>query len=110
MHIIEQKLEQLDCPLSRFVLIAKLSNRTSLTQYLQGSIPLDSNLVAKLVAILDEMAELKSASLIAPDWADAENIREQLRARRAIKQAIEYDEFEVQKLLRQEDRDARYGS
>jgi hypothetical protein len=110
MHIIDERLQQIECPLSLFVPIAGLVGRTRLTQFLQGTARLDANVVEKLVSVLDELIELKRASVIAPDWADAEKIREQLRVRREIKQAIEYDEFEVQKLLRQEDRDARYGS
>lgn len=110
MHIIDEKLQQIECPLSLFVPIAGLIGRTRLTQFLQGTASLDANLAEKLVTILDELVELKRASAIAPNWADAEKIRAQLRARREIKQAIEYDEFEVQKLLRQEERDARANS
>src|SRR5712692_7185661 len=91
-HIIDKKLQDIACPVSLFVPITGgLIGRTRLTQALQGEKPLDQNLVDKLVALLDEMAELKRTSLVAPDWADAQNIREQLARRRAFRQAAEYD-------------------
>ena len=103
LHIVDQKLQDLACPVSLFVPITGgLIGRTRLTQALQGEKPLDQNLVAKLVALLDEMAELKRTSLIALDWADAENIREQLRRRREIKTAIRYDEDGIRELLQPE--------
>jgi hypothetical protein len=99
VHVIEQKLKQLDCPVSLFVPIAGLVGRTRLTQFLSGTAQLDRNLIEKLIGVLDELIELKSASIIAPDWSDAENIREQLRRRREIKLAIEYDETVIRELL-----------
>ena len=98
-HVIDKKLQDLACPVSLFVPISGLIGRTRLTQALQGEKPLDQNLVDKLVALLDEMAELKSTSLVAPDWADAQNIREQLDQRRAFKQAAQFDEDKVRELL-----------
>lgn len=102
-HIIDQKLQDLACPVSLFVPIAGgLIGRTRLTQGLQGlqgTKPLDQNLVEKLVALLDEMAELKRTSLVAPDWNDAQNIREQLAQRRAFRQAAEYDVSDTGKFL-----------
>ncbi len=99
-HIIDKKLQDLACPVSLFVPITgSLIGRTRLTQALQGEKPLDQSLLDKLVAILDEMAELKRTSLVAPNWADAQNIREQLDQRRAFKQAAEFDADEVRKLL-----------
>jgi hypothetical protein len=103
-HIIDTKLENLTCPVSLFVPITGgLIGRTRLTQALQGEKPLDQSTVDKLVTLLDEMAELKDASLISPDWSDAENIREQLAQRRAFKQAAEYDTDQVRRLLLESD-------
>ncbi len=99
MHIIDQKLQDLACPVSLFVPICGLVGRTRLTQAMKGDFTLDRNLEEKLVALLEEMIELKRASLIAPDWADTENIREQLSARRRIRQVAEYDEDKVRELL-----------
>jgi hypothetical protein len=98
-HVIDQKLQDLACPVSLFVPITGgLIGRTRLTQGLKND-DLDHNLVEKLVAILDEMAELKHTSLIAPDWSDAENIREQLKLQLATKEAIKYDEDAVRRFL-----------
>lgn len=99
-HVIDKKLQDLACPVSLFVPITGgLVGRTRLTQALQGEKSLDQNLLDKLAALLNEMAELKRTSLVAPDWADAQNIREQLDQRRAFKQAAEFDADEVRKLL-----------
>ena len=99
-HIIDKKLQDLACPVSLFVPITgSLIGRTRLTQALQGEKPLDQSLLDKLVAILDEMAELKRTSLIALDWADAEGVREQLAQRRAIKQAVKFDVSDAGKSL-----------
>jgi hypothetical protein len=75
-----------------------LIGRTRLTQGLKND-NLDHSIVDKLVALLSEMAELRRASKIAPDWSDAENIREQLRQRRAFTEAAKYDEDRVRQLL-----------
>ena len=99
MHIVDKKLQDLACPVSLFVPICGLVGRTRLTQAMKGNFTLDRNLEEKLVALLEEMIELKRASLIAPDWADTENIREQLNARRRIRQVAEYDEDKVRELL-----------
>jgi len=99
VHIIDQKLQDIACPVSLFVPICGLVGRTRLTQAMKGNFTLDRNLEEKLVALLEEMIELKRASLIAPDWADTENIREQLNARRRIRQVAEYDEDKVRELL-----------
>lgn len=99
MHIIDEKLQSIECPVSLFVPIAGLVGRTRLTQFLQGTAQLDSNLVEKLIAVLDELIELKRVSNFAPNWQDTENIRETLRRRREIKAAIEYDEDKIQELL-----------
>jgi len=99
VHIIDQKLQDLACPVSLFVPICGLIGRTRLTQALKGDFALGRNLEEKLVALLEEMIELKRVSLIAPDWADTENIREQLNARRRIRQVAEYDEDKVRELL-----------
>ena len=102
-HIVDKKLQDLACPVSLFVPITGgLIGRTRLTQFLQGTAQLDPNLVGKLIAVLDELTELKQASVIAPNWADAENIREQLRRRREIKTAIRYDEDGIRELLQPE--------
>jgi len=99
-HIVDKKLQDLACPVSLFVPITGgLVGRTRLTQALQGEKPLDQNLVDKLLALLGEMAELKSASLVAPDWSDAEGVREQLAQRRAFRQAAEYDVSDTGKSL-----------
>jgi len=91
-HIVDKKLQDIICPVSLFVPITDgLIGRTRLTQALKGDFSLDQNLLDKLAAILDEMAELKRTSLIAPDWSDSENIREQLTQRRALKQAAKHD-------------------
>jgi hypothetical protein len=98
-HIIDRKLQELPCPVSLFVPITGgLIGRTRLTSGLKND-DLDRELVEKLVAILDEMTELKRTSLIAPDWSDAENIKEQLHQRRAFRQAAKYDEDRVRELL-----------
>lgn len=99
MHIIDEKLQSIECPVSLFVPIAGLVGRTRLTQFLQGTAQLDSNLVEKLIAVLDELIELKRVSNFAPNWQNTENIRETLRRRREIKAAIEYDEDKIQELL-----------
>jgi hypothetical protein len=101
VHIIDEKLQSIECPVSLFVPIAGLIGRTRLTQFLQNSAQLDSNLVDKLIAVLDEMIELKRTANFAPNWQDAENIREQLRHRREIKTAIEYDEDKIRELLQE---------
>jgi len=99
-RVIDTKLQDLACPVSLFVPITGgLIGRTRLTQALQGEKPLDRNLVDELVVLLDEMADLKRTSLVAPDWADAQGIREQLDQRRAFKQAAVYDRDDVRKLL-----------
>jgi len=99
-HLIDTKLQDLACPLSLFVPItAGLIGRTRLTQFLQNEKSLDLSIVDKLLTIVDEMAELKRASLVAPDWSDSENIREQLHQRRQFKLAAEYDEDRVKELL-----------
>ena len=98
-HIIDRKLQELPCPVSLFVPITGgLIGRTRLTQGLKND-NLDHAIVEALVAILNEMVELKRTSLIAPDWSDAENIREQLRQRRAFRQAAKHDEDSVRELL-----------
>lgn len=98
-HIIDRKLQELACPVSLFVPITDgLIGRTRLTQGLKND-DLDHNTVETLVAILNEMIELKHTSLFAPDWSDAENIKEQLRQRRAFKLAAKYDENRVRELL-----------
>jgi|SRR5579862_1208097 len=95
MHIIDRKLQVLACPVSLFVPICGgLIGRTRLTQGLKSD-DLDKNVVDKLIAILDEMTELKNISSVAPDWSDAANIQAQLKARRELKQAIAYDDDEV---------------
>ncbi len=98
-HVIDTKLQDLSCPVSLFVPICGLIGRTRLTQALQGEKPLDQNLVDKLLVLLGEMAELKSASLVAPDWSDAEGVREQLAQRRAFREAAEYDVSDTGKSL-----------
>jgi len=98
-HLIDTKLQDLACPLSLFVPIAGIIGRTRLTQFLQNEKALDPNIVDKLIVTLDEMAELKRTSLVAPDWSDSENIREQLHQRRQFKLAAEYDEDRVKELL-----------
>ena len=98
MHIIDEKLQYIACPLSLFVPICGLIGRTRLTQALKGDFTLDQNLEEKLVVILDEMTELKRSSFIAPDWADAGNIREQLAVRRALKTVVGYDTDIVREL------------
>lgn len=103
MHIIDEKLQQLECPVSLFVPIAGLIGRTRLTQFLQGSAQLDSNLVEKLVAVLDELIELKRVSNFAPNWQDTENIRETLRYKREFRTAIENDEDKMSELLEDKD-------
>ncbi len=102
MHIIDEKLQHLECPVSLFIPIAGLIGRTRLTQFLQGTVQLDPRLIEKIVVVLDELIELKQAAVIAPNWADAENIREQLRRRREIKTAIRYDEDGIRELLQPE--------
>jgi len=98
-HVIDKKLQDLSCPVSLFVPICGgIIGRTRLTQGLRND-DLDRVVVEKLVAILDEMAELKRESLIAPDWSDAQNIRVQLAQRRAFKQAIQDDEIRVKELI-----------
>jgi hypothetical protein len=98
-HVIDKRLQELACPVSLFVPITDgLIGRTRLTQGLKSD-DLDHALVEKLLVILDEMAELRRTSLIAPDWSDAENIKEQLRQRRAFKLAAKYDEDRVRELL-----------
>jgi hypothetical protein len=103
MHIIDEKLQSIECPVSLFVPISGLIGRTRLTEFLKGTARLDPSLVDKLVALLDEMAELKRTSLVAPNWQDTENIKEQLAQRRAFKQAAEYDTDAVRKLLLEPD-------
>jgi hypothetical protein len=99
-HIIDRKLQDIACPVSLFCeTTGGLIGRTRLTQALQGGKALDHNLVEKLIALLDEMAELKRTSLVAPDWADAEGVREQLAQRRAFRQAAEYDVSDKGKAL-----------
>jgi hypothetical protein len=94
------KLQSIECPVSNFVPITGgLVGRTRLTEFLRGTAMLDSNLVEKLVAVLDELVELKRVSDFAPNWQDTGNIREQLRLRREIKTAIEYDEDKIRELL-----------
>ena len=104
MHIIiDEKLQNIECPVSNFVPITGgLVGRTRLTEFLRGTVALDPNLVEKLIAVLDEMIELKRTSSFAPNWQDAGNIREQLRCRREIKTAIEYDEDKIRELLQDE--------
>jgi hypothetical protein len=98
-HIIDKKLQELPCPVSLFVPITHgLIGRTRLTQGLKNN-DLDHAIADKLLGILDEMLELKRTSLIAPDWSDSENIRKQLRQRRAFRQAAKYDEDRVRELL-----------
>ena len=75
-----------------------LIGRTRLTSGLKDG-DLDRNLVDKLATLLDEMAELKRTSLIAPDWSDAAGIREQLRHRRLFKETLKYDSDNVRTLL-----------
>ncbi|HEY6128219.1 MAG TPA: hypothetical protein VIW23_08565 [Candidatus Acidoferrum sp.] len=97
LHIVDQKLQDIACPVSLFVPICGgIIGRTRLTQALKHD-DLDQNTVDKLVAILDEMAELKSVSLIAPDWSDAVNIQAQLKARRELKHAVAFDDDDVRK-------------
>jgi hypothetical protein len=103
MHVIDEKLQSIECPVSLFVPIAGLVGRTRLTQFLRGTAQLDSNLVNKLVAVLDELIELKRVAAISPNWQDTENIREQLRRRREIKTAIQYDEDKIRELLQEKD-------
>jgi hypothetical protein len=98
-HIVDRKLQEIACPVSLFVPITGgLIGRTRLTQGLKND-DLDRALVEKLVALLDEMAELRYTSLIAPDWSDAENIRKQLAQRRAFKLAAKYSEDVVRETL-----------
>jgi hypothetical protein len=102
MHIIDEKLQQLACPVSLFVPITGgLIGRTRLTAALRNPSEddLDRNVVEKLVMIVDEMAELKRTSLVAPDWSDAAGIREQLKKQRLIKEAIKYDSDVFRKFL-----------
>jgi len=99
-HPVDKRLQDLVCPVSLFIPITGgLIGRTRLTQALQGEKPLDQNLLDNLLVLLDELAELKNASLIAPDWSDAANIREQLAQRRAFKQAAKCDTDDVRKPL-----------
>lgn len=99
-HIIDKKLQDLACPVSLFVPITNgLVGRTRLTQALTGERTLDHNLVERLVALLNEMAELRRTSPVAPDWSDAAGIQNQLAARRAFRQAAEYDRDDMRELL-----------
>src|SRR5258706_15163106 len=91
LHIVDQKLQDLACPVSLFVPICGIVGRTRLTQGLKNH-DLGQDLVDKLVAVLDEMTELKRMSLVAPDWSDAANIRAQLQARCEFKKVIADDE------------------
>lgn len=100
MHIIDAKLQNLSCPVSSFVDIANgLISRPTLTAALKGTKTSDRNVEARLLDLLAEMAELKDAAPFAPDWSDAAAVREQLKLRRALKQAIEYDSEVVRILL-----------
>jgi hypothetical protein len=102
MHAIDEKLQQLACPLSLFVPITcGLVGRTRLTAALRNPAQedLDRNLGDKLVSLLDEMAELKRTSLVALDWSDAVGIREQLKQRRLFKDAVKHDSDNVRELL-----------
>lgn len=100
MHTIDQRLRDLACPLSLFVPICGgLISRPTLTKVLQGEKNLDRNLEDKLLAVLDEMAELKRTLPVAPDWSDTANIQELLADRRAIRKAVEYDQYHMQELL-----------
>jgi len=102
MHIIDEKLQQLACPVSLFVPITgSLIGRTRLTAALRNPAneDLDRNLVDKLVSLLDEMAELKGTALVAPDWADAVGIRKQLKRRRLFKETVKYDSDNMRKFL-----------
>jgi hypothetical protein len=104
MHIVDEKLQNIECPVSNFVPITGgLVGRTRLTQFLHGTAQLDSNLVEKLITMLDELIELKRVSVIAPNWQDTEKIKEQLRRRKEIKVAIKYDEDQVRELLQVQD-------
>jgi hypothetical protein len=105
MHVIDEKLQSLECPLMSFTpLVAGLVGRTRLTQFLKGSVQLDSNTVDRLIAVLDEMNELKNASLVAPDWSDEVGIREQLTQRRAFKEAVKYDTDDIRRLMETDER------
>ena len=103
MHIIDERLQALECPVSLFVPIAGIIGRTRLTQGLQNEKPLDQGTIDKLVQLLDEMAELKRTSAIMPNWSDAESVREMLGKRREIRIAFEYDTDRMRQLLESSD-------
>jgi hypothetical protein len=56
-----------------------------LTEGLQGKRNFEQRDADQMLAVLDEMAELKRGSPVAPDWTDVDRIHLLLQARRDAK-------------------------
>jgi len=103
---LETGLREIQCSARNFIKIAKGSGIAisdgKFSEALSDKGRLDTVVGEKLLVLLEEMAELKR-TLVAPDWADAANICEQLALLRAWKQAVEYDEDRIRQLLLEQD-------
>ena len=86
--VINRKLQELSCALANFAAISKIVGRTRLTEALTGKRNLAQTDADKLMAILDEMAELQRASAIPLDWTKTDEIHEALQARREGKKFV----------------------
>lgn len=96
---IYEKLDELGCAVTSFCTIAGIG-RTRLVEALTGKPGkhLDQTTADTIFALLNEMGELKRASLVPPDWTDAAKLRHALEAGREARKLLNEEGFELEKL------------
>lgn len=85
---IGNALRELDCAESNFAKIAGVVGKSRLAEGLSGQKDFERRDAEKMLAVLQEMRELRDASAIPPDWKRVDEIREALAARREGKRVI----------------------
>ena len=76
---------EFDCAESNFAKIAGVVGKSRLAEGLSGQKDFDRCDAEKMLAVLQEMRELRDASPTPPDWKKVDEIREALAARREWK-------------------------
>jgi hypothetical protein len=92
---IGNALRELDCAESNFAKIAGVVGKSRLAEGLAGQKDFERRDAEKMLAVLQEMRELRDASAIPPDWKKVDEIREALAARREGKKIISETSAEI---------------
>ncbi len=85
---INNALRAIDCAESNFAKIAGVVGKSRLAEGLSGQKDFNHCDAEKMLAVLQEMRELRDTSAISPDWKKVDEIREALAARREGKTLI----------------------